>query len=571
MVYEDRPWLKSYDEGIPYDIDPSNFETTFVKLLKPAFTDYPNRLAMHFLGVDFTFKDLENYSNQISNMLIKNGLNSGDVVAINLANIPQYMIAHIGVLKAGCVSSGLSPLLSPEEMEYQLKDSSAKALFTIDAIFEQRLTKIIKNLPDLKVIIPTNIADFLPKIKQVLGKLLKKVPKGKVTKIPGKIVINFMDIVKGKNAYPNSPVEAELTPDSTCLLMYTGGTTGLPKGSVLTHRNICSNIIQMDTWLSLGHGNNVACSGFPFFHIAGLTTCAMCVYTGTSQILIPNPRDTKHICKEIKKFKPTMLVNVPTLYQMLMKDPEFKSLPFSQLHTAISAAAPFPAESIRELEKYIGENKFLEVYGMTETSPLTTMNPTRGAKKIGSVGLPLPNTFIKLVDISTGEEVDIGEPGELCAKGPQIMKEYLNKPEQTQKTIDEEGYIHTGDVAKMDENGYFSIVDRTKDMIIVGGYKVFSTKLEDKLSEHPAVDLIATIGVPDKERPGSEIVKAYITLKPAYKDKDKELIKEEIIKFAKEKVAPYEVPKIIEIRDELPISNVGKILKKTLRDEIKKS
>ncbi|MHA1377640.1 MAG: AMP-binding protein [Candidatus Helarchaeota archaeon] len=565
MTYENRPWIKNYDENVPKDIDLSKYEGSFVELSDPVFKDFPNRLAMHYLGVDFTFKQLDIAANKIANTLIKNGLKPGDVVAINMANCPQYIISHLGILRAGCVSSGLSPLLSEDEMEYQLKDSKAKGIITLDAVFEARLTKIYRKLPDLKVIIVTNIADYLSKIKQILGKLLGKIPKGKVKPLSGRKVIKFMDCVKGKNAYPSTRPDVKLDPESTSLLMYTGGTTGRPKGAVLLNRNIAANILQIGSWLQIERGKNVALSGFPFFHIAGLTFCAMCIYTGTSQILIPNPRDTNHICKEIEKFKPTMLVNVPTLYQMLMNNPKFKKLPFSQLNFAISAASPFPAESIRELESYIGKNKFIEVYGMTETSPLTIMNPRFGIKKIGSIGMPISNTDVKLVDPETGEIVPQGEAGEILVKGPQVMKEYLNKPDKTRETIEEDGFLHTGDVAIMDDDGYFSIVDRTKDMIIVGGFKVYSVHVEDVLAKHPDIELAALIGIKDPKRPGSEIVKAIIQLKEGKLATDE--VQESIKAYAEENLSKYEKPKIWEFREELPLTAVGKVLKRQLRAE----
>jgi len=565
LTYENRPWIKNYDENVPKDIDLSKYEGSFVELSDPVFKDFPNRLAMHYLGVDFTFKQLDIAANKIANTLIKNGLKPGDVVAINMANCPQYIISHLGILRAGCVSSGLSPLLSEDEMEYQLKDSKAKGIITLDAVFEARLTKIYRKLPDLKVIIVTNIADYLSKIKQILGKLLGKIPKGKVKPLSGRKVIKFMDCVKGKNAYPSTRPDVKLDPESTSLLMYTGGTTGRPKGAVLLNRNIAANILQIGSWLQIERGKNVALSGFPFFHIAGLTFCAMCIYTGTSQILIPNPRDTNHICKEIEKFKPTMLVNVPTLYQMLMNNPKFKKLPFSQLNFAISAASPFPAESIRELESYIGKNKFIEVYGMTETSPLTIMNPRFGIKKIGSIGMPISNTDVKLVDPETGEIVPQGEAGEILVKGPQVMKEYLNKPDKTRETIEEDGFLHTGDVAIMDDDGYFSIVDRTKDMIIVGGFKVYSVHVEDVLAKHPDIELAALIGIKDPKRPGSEIVKAIIQLKEGKLATDE--VQESIKAYAEENLSKYEKPKIWEFREELPLTAVGKVLKRQLRAE----
>jgi len=253
-----------------------------------------------------------------------------------------------------------------------------------------------------------------------------------------------------------------------------------------------------------------------------------------------------------------------------MANPKFKALDYSGVESCICAAAPFPEESQKEFEEIVGKGKLLEVYGMTETSPLTTMNPSKGKKKLGSIGLPLLNTDIKLVDPETGKEVALGEPGEICVKGPQVMVGYFNKPEETKKTIDADGYLHTGDVAVQDENGYLSIVDRTKDMIIVGGFKVFSKKVEEILTAHPAIEMIATVGVPNPERPGSEFVKAFVMVSKGYEGKENKEIENEIIAFAKEKLAPYEVPKMIEIRKDLPLTTVGKLDKKLLRAEGKK-
>jgi long-chain acyl-CoA synthetase len=253
-----------------------------------------------------------------------------------------------------------------------------------------------------------------------------------------------------------------------------------------------------------------------------------------------------------------------------MANPKFKSLDYSGMDRCICAAAPFPEESQKEFEEIVGKGKLLEVYGMTETSPLTTMNPSKGKKKLGSIGLPLLNTDIKLVDPETGKEVALGEPGEICVKGPQIMVGYYNKPEETKKTIDADGYLHTGDVAVQDEEGYLRIVDRTKDMIIVGGFKVFSKKVEEVLAGHPAVEMIAMVGLPNPERPGSELVKAFVTPTKEYENKNYKEIEEDIIRFAKEKLAPYEVPKIVEIRKELPLTTVGKLDKKILRAEARK-
>ncbi len=560
---EKKIWEKSYDDDITH-LDPEVYEISYVEAVRPAFNNYPDKIALAYMGTEISFKDIDLYTNRFADMLIKSGLKKGDVVAINLPNIPEYVIAWLGTLKAGCVVSGVSPLLSEEEMEYQLIDSDAKGLVTLDAIFAGRLVNIGSKLPELKVVVAASIGGFLPVIKSFLGKLLGKIPKGKVTPLSGKIVYKMEEVIKTET-YSNNLPDVKITPDDTAYIQYTGGTTGLPKGAMLSHRNAVADLLIVQAWLKWDMGAGLALSGFPFFHIAGLFFNTNCIFLGWTQVLIPNPRDTDHICKEIDKYKPDTIVNVPSLFQMLIANPKFKEIDTENVKRCICAAAPFPEESQRELEAIVGEGVLMEVYGMTETSPLTTMNPSVKEKKLGSIGLPLINTDIKLKDTTTGEDVSVGTPGEICVKGPQVMVGYYKKPEETANTFDSEGYLHTGDVAIQDEDGYLRIVDRTKDMIIVGGYKVFSKKVEEVLTEHPAIDMIATIGIPNEERPGSEFVKAIISMPPGYKFENEDDVKNEIISFAKEKLAPYEIPKEIEFMDELPMTAVGKIDKKVLR------
>jgi len=562
-------WIKSYDEGVS-DLNPSEWETTYIEAVKPTFEKFSNRIALAFMGVKISYSELDHYSNQFANMLISNGFKKGDVVGINLPNIPEYVIAWLGILKAGCVVTGVSPMLSAEEMEYQLNDSNAKGLVTLDAIFALKLTSFAERLHELKVVVAASVGGFLPRIKWFLGKVFKKIPEGKITPLEGKTVLLFKDIIQ-KSKYAPSLPNIDITPDDIAYIMYTGGTTGSPKGAMLSHRNVVSDLLIVQSWLKWEQGREgVALSGFPFFHLAGLFFNGLVIYLGGTQVLIPDPRDTDHICKEIKKYKPVVLVNVPPLYSMLVANKQFKQFDHSGLDICVSGAAPFPEEAEEELESIVGSGKLLEVYGMTETSPIITMNPVKGKKKLGSVGLPLINTDIRLVDLDTGKEVAVGEPGEICVKGPQVMVGYYKKPEETQNAFDEQGYFHTGDVAIQDQDGYLWIVDRTKDMINVGGYKVFSKKVEEVLAEHPAISMVAIVGVPNPERPGSEIVKAYVVIRPGYDYGGHEsVLKEDISKFAKDKLAPYEVPKIIEFRTELPLTMVGKINKKILRKESK--
>ena len=567
MSYKDKIWKKSWDSHVK-DLDPKEFDMTYPQAIRRTMEEFPEKMAFDYLGIQFTYRELDEASNQFANMLIENGFKTGDVVGINLPNMPEYLMGIIGTLKAGCIVSGVSPLLSDVQMQYQLNNlgtgGNKVALLTLDAIFAGRLTKIASKIPQLKLAIATSVGGYLPKIKQVLGKLIGKIPKGKVTPLEGVTVMDFhKDIIA---TYSKELPKIDIKPDDLAFIQYTGGTTGPPKGAMLTHKNIVSDIVIFQKWLNWEAGKGVALSGFPFFHIAGTFTTLNVVFLGWSQILIPNPRDSDHIIKEMAKYEPSVVANVPSLYQILMKNPKFKELDHSKLLYAVSAAAPFPKESQEEFEAIIGKGKLIEAYGMTETSPLTASNPSVGVKKLGSIGLPLNNMEFKLVDPNTGKDVPLGEAGEICVKGPQVMKGYFNKPEETKKAIDKDGFMHTGDVGVMDEDGYVKIVDRTKDMIIVGGFKVFSAKLEDTLVKHPAIGMVATIGVDNPERPGSEIVKAIIQLDADYSyDGNEDALKSDITAFAKEKCSPYEVPKLIEIIEELPLTAVGKVDKKSLR------
>jgi long-chain acyl-CoA synthetase len=564
--YSEKIWKKRWDPGLK-DLDPEVFEQSVIEAFKDTFENYADSLAFSFMGLEINYSVVEERSNQFANMLIDTGFKKGDIVGINLPNIPEYLISAIGALKVGCIVSGISPLLSDMQMLYQINDLGAGqknvALVTLDAIFEGRLTKIASKTPDLKLVVATSIIGSFPKEQQEKIRAVREIPSGKVTSLEDITVMDYWDDVIAK--YNSNPVNIKISPDELGFIQYTGGTTGPAKGAMLTHRNVVANMNISNAWLHLEKGVSGAVSGFPFFHIAGLSMGLNTIYNATFQVLIPDPRDTLTINNAIKQYKPRLLVNVPSLYQLLMNTRKFKRLDHSTLETCISGASPFPVESQKNLESIVGKGKLLEAYGMTESTALISMNPFEGEKKLGTVGIPLLNFDIKIVDPDTGREVPLGQPGEICAKGPMIMVGYYNKPEETKNSIID-GYMHTGDVGVMDEDGYITIVDRTKDMIIVGGFKVFSAKLEDTLTKHPAIGTIATIGIPNPDRPGSEIVKAYIQIDPNYEyDGNETALKTDITKFAKENCAPYEVPKIIEFSQELPLTAVGKIDKKQLR------
>lgn len=564
---ETKFWTKSYDEHVKPNLEypTESLGTIFDRAMRA----FPDRPACWFMKREFSFKELREYVHRFATFLQKNGLEKGDRVAINLPNCPQYMVAHFGTLLSGGAASGCSPLLSDNEIAYQLNDSEAKFIVTLDATYEHILSKVLDNVPKLECVIATNISEYmgLPEFAVSLGKSSGKIPQGEVKPFPGKKVVWFEEVMQT----PIDIKEVEIDVDrDLALLQYTGGTTGFPKGTELMHANIIANIIQYKNWVNEEKGEDVILSPFPLFHVAGLYICQLSVFLSDPQVLIADPRDTDHIIEEIIDKKPTSVTMVPTLYLMIMNNPKAKTIPESVLENVkvyYSGAAPFPAEAIRNFEKSMkAENKVLEVYGMTETSALLTMNPYLGKKKIGTVGLPLPDTEIQLLDVETGEPVEIGQPGEIICKGPQVTRRYFNKPEATSETI-VDGWLHTGDVGVMDEDGFIAIVDRTKDMLIVSGYKVYSVHVEDVLTKHPDIELVGIIGLKDPNRPGSEIVKAFVKLKEGVEETEE--VKGGIKEYARDNLSKYENPKVWEFRDELPLTAIGKVLKRELREQEK--
>ncbi|MFX0188512.1 MAG: AMP-binding protein [Candidatus Hodarchaeota archaeon] len=566
--YDSKIWIKSYDEHVKPSLEYP--KESLGKIFDDAMKALPYNPACFSMKRHVSYKELREMTHRFATFLQKNGLKKGDRVAINLPNIVQYLVAHFGTLLAGGVASGCSPLLSPTEIAYQINDSESKFFITLDAVYAHVLVKVLDNVPKLECIVTTNVADYmgLPKVIVFLGKALKKIPKGKVEPWPGKKVIDFMEVMETEIDLKEVSIDNN---KDLALLQYTGGTTGLPKGTELTHANILSNMVQIKSWLNLERAQGISLSAFPLFHLAGLCFGMMNVYMSNAQILIPDPRDTNHFIKELIDKKPIIMVNVPTLFLTIKNNPKLKKVPETTLNEVlayVSGAAPFPAEAIRDFEKSLkAENKLLEVYGMTETSPILTMNPYYGKKKVGTVGIPVPDTEIRLVDVETGEQVELGQPGEIICKGPQVTRGYYNKPEADAKTIID-GWLHTGDVGVMDEDGFITIVDRTKDMLIVSGYKVYSVHVEDILTKHPDIELVAIIGLKDPDRPGSEIVKAVVQLKAGIEET--EAVKEGIKVYAREKLSKYEMPKIWEYRDTLPLTLVGKVLKRALREEAEK-
>ena len=559
--YAAKPWLKHYDDHVPHSLNYS--DKTYAEVFREATTHIPSRTAIYYMGRGITYHEIDKLSNRFAHFLKQSGLEPGDTVGVNLPNIPAYYISILGIQKAGCVLTGVSPLLQPKELEYQLNDSEAKLLVTLDALFEK--VQAVVSQTGVKTVAVAGIADFLSPVKAFLGKRLKKIPTGKINPISGINVGRFMNVLQRVSS---DHVEEKLSPGAPCLMQYTGGTTGPPKGAVLTHKNMVCQIQQTNTWLDIDAGEQATLlSAFPLFHQAGLFLAMDALSFGGTQVAVPNPRDLDFLIAAIKKYRPRGIVNVPTIYLELLKKPKFRALDFSGVEWFISGAAPFPPEYIKEFEDVVGKGKLIEVLGMTETSPVHMGLPLYGMKKPGSVGIPFPDTDVKLVDPDTGDLVPVGAPGELAVKGPQVFTEgYYNKPDETAATL-RDGWIYTGDVCQMDADGYFSIVDRVKDMVIVSGYKVFTRTVDDVLMEHPDIDMAAAIGLPDRARPGSEIVATAVVLKPGVEPNED--TREKIIQYMREKVAPYKVPKRIEFMDELPLSAVGKVLKRELREMMK--
>jgi long-chain acyl-CoA synthetase len=557
-------WMKSWDSHVKNNLE---YPTESLGVLyTQAMTKFPDKPAIWMMNREITYRELLEQVHKFGFFLQQNGVEKGDVVTICLPNCPQYLIAHFGTLLVGAVSSGLNPLLSENEITYQLNNSKSKVIVTMDVIYDKRLKKMLDVIPALEIIIATNISEYmgLNKIVVFLGKLTGKIPKGKVDDWPGKKVFKFSDIML-TTASDFHEVEIDVNND-LALLQYTGGTTGISKGAELTHSNIIAMHVQFTHWCSM-EDKEVALSAFPTFHIGGLIVATQAVWVAGSQILIPNPRDTDHIIKSMIEIKPTILGNVPTLYGMIMNNPKSKEIPKEVLDNVIvyiSAAAPFPAEMIHDFEKHMqAENKVMELYGLTETTA-NISNPFFGMKKVGKIGLPISDTLVKIVDIESGEELPTGEPGEILIKGPTVTRGYFNNQEATEKSI-KDGWFHTGDVGIMDNDGYIQIVDRLKDMLIISGYKVFSVHVGDVLTKHPDIELATIIGLDDPNRPGSQIVKAYVILKKEIKPTYE--VKEDIKIFAIENLSKYEKPTLWEFREELPLTSVGKVLKRALRDD----
>jgi long-chain acyl-CoA synthetase len=545
--YESKIWLKNYDKRVPAKLPEP--KTPLHKILDDVAREFPDKTALVFYKRKITFREFKEYADRLATAFVAMGVKKGDIIGLHMINLPHYPITMWGAWKAGAVVMGVSPMMKEWDLKHQLNDSGARVI--VSAEMYVKMVNALKHETKLEHVISAGLSDF---------------PEGSMAKpkeIPS--AIHFVKLItENKPNPPDIQVDLKETP---AFLMYTGGTTGLPKGALITHYSHLSNMNQTTAWLGWERGKESMVSGFPFFHIAGTLTCTATVQLACQQTLIVNPRDLPSIFQIVNEQKPTILANVSTLYMLMLRHPDFKKCDFSSVKYFISSAAPFPAEVMKEFEKATGK-RVVELYGLTECSPLVTGNPIDHPRKIGSVGMPFSSTEVKIVEVgSKDKEVMLGESGDLLVRGPQVFKGYWNRPEETKESLIGDGWVRTGDVAKMDGDGYIFIVDRSKDMINVGGLKVYPREVDDLLCEHPAVMMAATVGLPDAERPGSERIKAYLVLKQGYEQSEK--LKEEITQFVKDRVAPYKVPRFIEFRKELPLTLIGKVVKVSLREEEK--
>ncbi|MDR0267424.1 AMP-binding protein [Paenibacillus sp.] len=548
-----NPWLDQYPEEVPHTYDYPR--QNLAKFLIDSAASYPEHIALEFLGKNITYSSLLQSVYRFANALHHLGVRKGDRVAIMLPNCPQGVIAYYGTLLIGGIVVMTNPLYVPREIEHQLTDSGAKIIVTMDALVG-RVNKAMERHP-LQHIIVTSMKDYLPFPKNMLYPIKAK-KDGMFVKIEyNERILSFVQFLKNST---DTPLEVLVDPENDmALIQYTGGTTGFAKGVMLTHMNLISNTIQSSLWFyQTQKAMERYLAALPFFHVFGLTVLLnKAMYTSGTLILIPRFQ-IDDVLKTIQKKKPTLFPGAPTMYIAVIHHPEVSSYDLSSIKVCISGAAPLPVEVQERFEKITG-GKLIEGYGLTEAAPVTHANNIWGKRKAGSIGVPFPDTFAKIVHPETSEEMPLGEIGELVVKGPQVMKGYWNRPEETERAL-RDGWLYTGDLARMDDEGFFYILDRRKDLIIAGGYNIYPREVEEVLFEHPDVEEAVVAGINDPYR--GENVKAYIVLR-----KGSSITEKELKSWCKERLAVYKVPKIYEFRESLPKTLVGKVLRRKLIDE----
>ncbi|HLD84773.1 MAG TPA: AMP-binding protein [Coxiellaceae bacterium] len=557
---ESRPWLKQYTHGVPETVNPDAF-SSLVHFFEKYADDYSNDTAFQNFGVKLSYRDMKEKVRDFAAFLQQQlQLKKGMRFAIMMPNVLQYPIAIFGALKAGLIVVNVNPLYTARELTEQLNDAKADAILVLEN-FADRLEEALPNIKIQHVIIAT-MGDLLGTLKGNFFNFMLRYVKGKVPDYNMPNAIFFKKVLRSGKLLSFDPVE--LQNKDVAFLQYTGGTTGVSKGAMLTHRNIIANVLQCVSWIRdvKETHRGVTLGALPMYHIFSLTVCGMCIFpVGASTLLITNPRDIPSFIKAIRRAKISMVVGLNTLFHALLNHPNIKKVDFSRLKLTISGGMAMQ-RAVAERWQAVTGIPVLEGYGLTETSPVITLCPTNMTHFTGSVGVPVPSTDVVIRD---EERHDLGfhQSGEIWARGPQVMKEYWHQPAETSKVIDKEGWLRTGDIGYMDERGFVYIVDRKKDMVIVSGFNVYPNEVEAVLSLHPGVSLVAVIGVPSEKT--GEALKAFIV------KKDPALTKEALIAFCRESLTAYKIPHIFEFRDELPLSNVGKVLRRELRNEAVKS
>lgn len=550
---DSRLWLKNYPGGVPANINPDQYES-LLDMFEETFKKYKNLPAFTCMGKTLTFKAIDTASKNFAAYLHSRGMEPGDRIALMMPNMLQYPIALFGALRAGLIVVNTNPLYTPREMKHQFIDSGVKGI----VICENFAANLEKVLPEtqIKTVIVTSIGELLGGLKGWIVNFVVRYIKKMVPKFNIPNTVTVKDAVAQGAKFSIKPFKT--SSDDTILLQYTGGTTGVAKGAMLTNRNLVANMLQIRAVMmfKLTEGKEVVLSPLPMYHIFAFTVnCLALMGIGAHTVLVTNARDLPSVIKEFKNHSISLMTGVNTLFNALLNHPRFAGSNFSTLKVTVGGGMAVQRPVAERWQKLTG-CPLTEGYGMTETAPVASVNPIDGTGKLGTIGLPVPSTDMKVVD-EDGREVPIGEVGELLVKGPQVMKGYYNRPDETQKAL-RDGWMYTGDMAIMQEDGYFSIVDRKKDMINVSGFNVYPNEIEDVIAGLPKVLEVAAIGIPD-DRSG-EVVKVFIV------KKDDSLTKEEVIAYCHENLTNYKVPKQVEFRKELPKTNVGKILRRALRD-----
>ncbi len=554
LTTTERPWVKFYERGVPESL--TYPDLTLGNILGQTASKYPDNTALVFYGKKISYAELDALANRFAHALTGLGVKKDDRVALMLPNIPQMVIAYYGTLRLGAIAVATNPLYKAHELEVQLKDSGAETLVAVD-MFYPVISPVLPGTA-VKRLILCGIKDYLPFPLSLLYPIKARIEKQwvRVKRIPP--IHDFLSLLGKARA---TPVGTAVSQDDIAILQYTGGTTGTPKGAILTHRNLVVNAVHNREWLTVRkEGEERMLAVIPFFHVYGMTTAMnLGVLLGAELILIPKFH-TKEVLHFINKYRPTIFPGIQAMYMAIGNYPKIHKYDLTSIKAAISGAGPLMRE-VQERFEHLTKARIVEGYGLSEASPVTHCNPVFGKRKLGSIGLPFPDMDAKIVDIETGEkEMPVGEAGELVVKGPQVMKGYWNKPEETARAL-RGGWLHTGDIATRDEEGYFFIVDRIKDMIKTVGENVYPREVEEVLFTHPKVKDAVVVGLPHEAFMGEKI-KAYIVLKEG-----ETATADEIIGFCREQLSKFKVPKEVEFRSELPKTLVGKVLRRVLRDQ----